>query len=137
MKPVKKPGNAKLFIGADSNYAIFPAYDRSISNAPLSKEDIGEIEKILKQATDERNNGIDSSLSYFRTRPLNEYRRQIVATYNEKGEKVVWVNCLCREFGGRWRKEIISVYDGGSCFFNITINLTTKTFYEFTVNGVA
>jgi len=68
---------------------------------------------------------------------LNEYKRQLVAVINGKGEKEVWVNCFCNRDWGRYREEVLVADDGGACYFNIKINLTTKTSYDLMVNGEA
>lgn len=69
---------------------------------------------------------------------LANYKRQLVMVTNAKGEKVVWVNCFCREGNqASWRRRIIEVDDGGNCYFNIKFNLTRRTWYDMIVNGVA
>ena len=68
---------------------------------------------------------------------LKRYKRQYIAVTNNKGEKEVWVNCFCDTLVGNWRKELVFVLDGGNCFFNLKINLTTGEYYELIVNGVA
>jgi hypothetical protein len=56
---------------------------------------------------------------------------------NTKGDKEVWVNCFCRNAVGNWKEELILVQDGGNCYFQLKVNLNTKKYYEFTVNGNA
>lgn len=68
---------------------------------------------------------------------LGRYNRQYVAAENSKGEKEVWINCFCREWDINNRKQIVSVLDGGNCYFNLKINLTTGEYYELMVNGDA
>lgn len=68
---------------------------------------------------------------------LERYKRQYIAMLNEKGEKVVWINCVCGSSNDSWKKSIIMVLDGGNCYFNLKINLTTKEYFEFMVNGYA
>lgn len=64
------------------------------------------------------------------------YRTQLIAVRNKNGEKEVWVNSFCEIWGGeRWKTQIMSVDDGGSCYFNFKINLTTKKYYNLEVNG--
>ena len=66
------------------------------------------------------------------------YKKQLVAALNDKGQKEVWINCFC--YAGsddRWKTEIIYAKDGGNCFFNFKINLTTNQFYDLVVNGEA
>ena len=68
---------------------------------------------------------------------LTRYKRQYVAILNSKGEKEVWVNCFCGAGNQNWKNNLIFVLDGGNCFFNLKINLTTGKYYELMVNGDA
>lgn len=68
---------------------------------------------------------------------LGRYNRQYVAAENSKGKKEVWINCFCREWDINNRKQIVSVLDGGNCYFNLKINLTKGEYYELMVNGDA
>ena len=68
---------------------------------------------------------------------LTRYKRQYVAVINSKGEKEVWVNCFCGAGNQNWKKNLIFVRDGGNCYFNLKINLTTGQHYELRVNGDA
>lgn len=71
--------------------------------------------------------------------PLKDYKFQFVPFVDDKGTKHVWVNAFCREFNIDWRKDLVLVKDGGSCYFNFKINLDPKrsTTYDFQVNGEA
>ena len=68
---------------------------------------------------------------------LNRYKRQYVPVINGLGEKEIWVNCFCSTWDSNWRTEILEVFDGGNCYFQLKINLTKNEFYNFMVNGVA
>ena len=68
---------------------------------------------------------------------LTRYKRQYVAVINSKGEKEVWVNCFCHTWNKNWKTNLIIVNDGGNCYFNLKINLTTGQYYELMVNGDA
>ena len=93
------------------------------------------IEKILKKAVESYNKEIKNN--FFAIRPLAVYRKQFVPVINRKGEKEVWVNCLCDDDDDDWKKGIIMVDDGGNCYFNLKINLTKKTFSQIMINGYA
>jgi hypothetical protein len=68
----------------------------------------------------------------------SEYYKQLIPINNSKGEKEVWVNCFCdTSEKSYWKKSIVMVNDGGSCFFQLKINLTKNIVYNFFVNGVA
>ena len=124
-----------------SEYAIL-IFDRSDSwlfenaiPAILTSNDIDLIKNILEKAVELYNKNIGSDA--FAIRPLKYYKMQFVSVINEKGEKKVWVNCLCHTSSKNLKKGILIVNDGGNCFFNVKINLTTKTFYQLAVNGDA
>jgi len=102
----------------------------------LGLGELSEIEPILKKAIIEHNDGLDKD-SRFRLK-LDGYKRQYVAILNEKGEKEVWINFFCQDFEfDKWQTEIPLVDDGGSCFFNIKVNLKTKSFKDLRINSIA
>lgn len=68
---------------------------------------------------------------------LKKYDRQFIPVINKKGEKEVWVNCLCITSSKNWKKEIFQINDGGNCFFNLKINLSKKKYYNLRVNSIA
>jgi hypothetical protein len=117
----------------------------------LTQSDLNEIEGILQIAVKENN---DSQKLYLEkhnmeypkhqwteTRfelKLNGFRRQYVPVINESGEKEIWVNFFCNNWQSeKWKTEIIDVDDGGNCFFNLKINLTTKKYSDLRINGYA
>jgi hypothetical protein len=68
---------------------------------------------------------------------LSRYKRQYIAVTNKQGEKVVFINCFCGDLDKDSRNRLFIVNDGGNCFFNVMINLTTNKYYDLTVNGDA
>jgi hypothetical protein len=68
------------------------------------------------------------------------YKRQYVPFIDKAGHKKVWINCFCSDFNddiAYWRKSIVLVSDGGSCFFNVIIDIMDNSFSNFSVNAVA
>ncbi len=138
-----------------SNYSIlkFDTTNNWLPNntkpAHLAFGEIEEIETILKQCVDKYN--ADKKLRFdtlSKAHPeynlklddfvidLSKYKRQYFPFINSAGQKEVWVNCFCSDYEN-WRKEILVVKDGGKCYFNLTMNLATKKFPRFNVNGEA
>ena len=68
---------------------------------------------------------------------LKRYDRQFIAVINKKGEKEVWVNCFRWTSSNNWKKKIFRIDDGGNCCFHLKINLSKKSYYNFSVNGTA
>jgi hypothetical protein len=104
--------------------------------ADLSVAEVAIADGIVEAAITEWNNSLEPG-AHFRVRPFKEYKRQLVAVINANGEKEVWVNCFCDRDWGRYRENLLVVDDGGTCYFNVKINLTTKTSYDLMVNGDA
>ena len=66
--------------------------------------------------------------------PKEKYTFQYKATSSEE----IYINALCDTFERKdLHKELVMVFDGGSCFFQINYNLKTGKFYELQVNGEA
>lgn len=120
--------------------------------ATLNSEDLAEIEKILQRSIADNNQEERKRLQQqnlenpenqrtetgYEIDDLSRYRRQYVPVINEKGEKVVWVNLFCNYRSKEdWRTDIVMTSDGGNCFFELKVNLTTKTYSDFYVNGYA
>lgn len=118
--------------------------------AELTDVDLTRIEKLLWEFIDSYNLELDRQYKESKTRnssleislkdhiiDLKEYKRQYVAVINNKGEKEVWVNCFCDPWKTNWRKETVSVLDGGNCYFNLKVNLTNGECYALMVNGDA
>ena len=121
-----------------SRYTILKLEDVSSSlfenceNSNLTDLDFQKMENILKACISNYNQNIsifDIPID------LSRYKRQYVAVINKKGEKVIWINCFYSNAFDKWKTEVVHVNDGGNCFFNIKINLTTGKYYEFYVNG--
>ncbi len=102
--------------------------------ADLTAEDFAQIENLVNQAVKENNTKQKEARQI---KNLSEYKFQYVAVYNRATEKEVWVNAFCADFKMDLNKEIVTVDDGGSCFFNLKINLSSSTFYDLSVNGEA
>jgi len=56
----------------------------------------------------------------------------------EKGRKFIFINALCvQRDKQRLDKEIIVIFDGGNCFFNVRYDPSQKTFFNLFINGEA
>ena len=114
-----------------------PMFD-SIKAQPtgLDEMELLVIESLVMQAVDEHNIKMkdkykDDSVLTYRMIELQNYKRQYIPVKDEKGNKYIWVNCFCDDFGIDWRNEIVLVMDGGDCYFNFYINLSEKKILRF------
>jgi hypothetical protein len=99
----------------------------------LTNADLIETDKILNDCF--RTSIIQPHTKNSVSTKLSDYKRQYIPYINQIGQKLVWVNCFCDDEELYWKKEIVEVEDGGYCFFHVTVNLTTKTFDQFLMNG--
>jgi len=129
-----------------SKYAIFKleddpsTFDKSDKSASLSNDEISLIERIMDKEIAKINKQYKKTqhAKFNYVGNPQKYYKQIIPIINSKGEKVVWVNCLCTVSNEPdWKTRLIGMLDGGSCYFNCKINLTTHKFYNLMVNGVA
>jgi hypothetical protein len=69
----------------------------------------------------------------------SKYYRQYVGYFDSNGDKIILINAFCSKEGSseELTKKWIMIKDGGSCYFNIKINLNTKTCFDFLINGEA
>src|SRR5690606_25239491 len=117
----------------------------------ISERELVEIEEIIQKAVAENN---EQQRKYLNERnkkyPENQrsktgfeiktegYKRQYVAVLNNRGQKEVWINFFCDDWGNDdWKSDIMIVDDGGNCYFSLKVNLATKKYYELYINGYA
>ncbi|MBT31691.1 MAG: hypothetical protein CMO01_18700 [Thalassobius sp.] len=132
-------------LDSSNNWAV-----KNEQPAVLSTQELAEIDSLLSACLSKYNIEQEKKLEQLKAKHpthnfktedyvinLPNYKRQYIATLNNKGEKEVWVNCFCSTPRNDWNKEIIMVKDGGNCYFNLTINLSTNQCLNFMVNGEA
>lgn len=68
---------------------------------------------------------------------LRRYVRQYVGIINKKGQKTIWINMLWKgKFSdSELKKDIITVLDGCSYYWRITVNLDEGLLYDLEING--
>jgi hypothetical protein len=139
------PETKHYFSTDTSRYAILkpdstPNYifDKSYKPATLSDADIIQIEKLIDKKVSEVNDEVKAT-GHFKSEYIKnpqKFYKQFIAVINSKGEKEVWVNCCCTIYNrSDWKTQILLVLDGGSCFFNLKINLSSNTVYDLMING--
>jgi hypothetical protein len=114
-------------------------FDNNYVQAMLTQSDILEIDTLFNESFADYNSHLsEAEKKYLAIDQKNRYyRRQYVCVLNNEGQKEVYLNCFCAFIRADWRKSLIVVKDGGSCFFNFKINLAKRKYYSFFVNGFA
>ena len=141
----------------ESQYVVLP-FDttwywifKEVKQAELSKSELTKVEEIIEIAVNENNERQKNKLiKHNETNPDNQRiktgfelklkgcKRQYVPLINKKKKKEIWINFFCDDWGSKnWKSDIFMVNDGGNCYFNLKVNLTTKTYSELRINGYA
>jgi hypothetical protein len=56
----------------------------------------------------------------------------------EKGRRFIFINALCvQRDRQRLDKEIVIIFDGGTCYFNLKYDPSHKGFFDLFINGEA
>ncbi|MEO3405289.1 hypothetical protein AAFN85_15375 [Mucilaginibacter sp. CAU 1740] len=125
-----------------SKYTVLPAgqelidswFGKGYHSTTLTGVDFVEIDNALIKAVKDHNDRKEYGFVY----NPDTYYKQIIAVINKKGEKEVYLNCLCAIRNLKnWDKQLETVFDGGNCFFQVRLNLKTGKVISFSVNGVA
>jgi hypothetical protein len=145
--PQKIEDQERKFLDFDtSKIAIFSFdeitrhhFDSSYVAAELTQDELNDVHTLLIACVTNYNNSLpiehkQKGIDLVK----NTYKKQLLVVRNKKGQKEVWVNCLCSSGEGNlWKMQILQYEDGGKCFFNFKINLTTREFYDLSINGSA
>lgn len=119
----------------DTSYSFF--FAEKVEAADISKDEIVECELLLRDFISKYNE--DAQVKYSDTKiDLKNYGRQYISVVNNKEEKIILGIFFCDPKSFEYRhKELVSVYDGGNCFFQCKFNLKNKSVFDFAENGTA
>ena len=69
---------------------------------------------------------------------FDKYVRQYYGIFNKKGQKILEVNFLWRDskFIEEWKIKGITIFDGCSYYWNISVNMKKKKCFNYSVNGI-
>ncbi len=112
---------------------------KEATSLSLTNQDLEVIDKLLSACIKVHNDKQETKKEFSEYIDLKKYRRQYVSFIDSKGEKKVYVNCFCisdfvHEFD-YWKRTLVEVDDGGSCFFHVTINLSRHEYEQLFTNG--
>jgi hypothetical protein len=140
--------NAQDQIDSNQFVVLKHEYFKNFQDSPYKPFEINNIEikltiDIFNNAVSNFNksqdtNSLEKKLTKNTLINLSDYKIQLVSLLNDKGEKIVMLNCICNSMLNglsKWREEFILVFDGGICNFNVIVNLTKKNYTNFKVNG--
>ena len=123
----------------DKNHFVLMTIDNQSKRYTPSKEDIFLAESIIKNKlkcinTSLMNQGDNCPIIHKKTK---KYIRQYVGFINNRNEKIVWINFIWKDkfSNDKIYKDIIQVMDGCSYYWNIKVNLETKTLNDLNING--
>jgi hypothetical protein len=105
----------------------------------LTNQDLKTVDKLLNECIQTHNLKQDTTKEFNEFIDLKKYKVQYIPFISSKGQRKVYVNAFCNYYWNfdstGWKKYVVQVDDGGSCFFHLTINLTENKYEEFYTNG--
>ncbi|WP_072834274.1 hypothetical protein [Flavisolibacter ginsengisoli] len=133
-KPVerkeKSPLNYSLFY---SSKDVYLAFDEPLKPNVLTKQQLANLLTIIERVSDSLNLRVTSTNTKTGKIDTLRHNYQIVSAKDNKGQSTVWVNAVC-DPKKDWKKELVFIEDGGSCYYNFRVNLSQKRYYNIAVN---
>lgn len=135
--------NDFVFEWQNNNSALWISIDSTLEKFTPTIEEIGLAKELSKNHIDSLEQNRDSKIvkQYGKLLKFNntDYYRQYVGFIDNKGNRIIFINAVCKAYGQKsdLTKNWIFVLDGGSCFYQIKIDLTNKKCFDFSVNGEA
>lgn len=128
--------NDYIFDWQNDNSSLWISIDSTLENFSPTIEQIGIAKKLSKNHIDSLEQNRDGKILKFNH---TDYYRQYVGFIDDKGNKVIFINAVCKAYVQKddLKKRWIFVFDGGSCFYQIKVDLTNKKCLDFSVNGEA
>jgi hypothetical protein len=113
------------------------AFGKGYKNYTPNTDDIETAESLLEECFSKESSGTHNP---FFNRELNDYYRQFIGVELTGGDKVIMVNCFCRDSEKdlkNWKTDMVLVPDGSNCYFRLTVNIKRKSYYNLMINGHA
>jgi len=113
------------------------AFGKGYKNYTPNTDDIATAESLLKECFSKESSGTQNP---FFNRNLKDYKRQFIGAELTGGDKVIMVNCFCRDKEKdlkNWKTDMVLVPEGSNCFFRLTVNIKRKSYYNLMINGHA
>jgi hypothetical protein len=123
------------YIPPNSDKVIFAENYKSYS---LTRGDIKKCEHFIRQEIDYNNRDFEKK-GFHNSFTFEEYGRQYLAAIAPNGHIMVYVNCFCNpdDVPSEEDKHVLIIAnDGGNCYFNLLIDLTSNLVISHGVNGV-
>ena len=119
----------------DFEYVILDNKYYSDKPSSLTIKELIFIENIIS-------NKVEETIEFheYQSKKKSNFVRQYSTYIDSNGNKIVWINFICdsnKEILKDWKKHIMNVIDGGSCFFNLKVNLDTTEIFDYRLNSVA
>jgi hypothetical protein len=124
--PPANDSNSAVIEYDTAAFTLFPSICKNAKSTDLTIEEINKIDKLINECTAKYSDSLYA---------LVAYKRQYVPVTNDYGQKIIWINFFC-DYYSYWKKQPIIASGGGKCYFQVKVNLTTKYYYDFSINGI-
>ena len=123
----------------DKGHFIFMNVENQKERYTPTKENIAQVETLLKDSISYILKYQNKCKSLINKNTLKKYRRQYVGFLTKDNDIIIWVNFMNNKAisDKELSEDVIRVFDGGSNYWSIFVNLTKKELFEMQVNGTS
>lgn len=123
----------------DKGHFIFMSVENQKERYTPTQENIAQVEKLLKDSISYILKYQNKCKSPINKNTLKKYRRQYVGFLTKDNDIIIWVNFINNKgiSDKELSEDVIRVYDGGSNYWSIFVNLAKKELFEMQVNGTS
>lgn len=96
----------------------------------LTSDDIERCQKPLIEFVDRYNR------SYGEKVDISKYGQQYIGALDDDGHIIVYINCFCRPEKVTYKEDYLVVAnDGGNCYIQVSVDLTSNQLVYSSING--
>ena len=134
---IKEKGyNGYIF---NKEHFIFMSVEDQRERYTPTKENIAQVEKLLNDSINYILKNQNQCKPPINKKTLKKYRRQYVGFLTKDNDIIIWINFINNKDTSdkELSEDVVRVFDGGSNYWSVFVNLTKKKLLEMRVNGTS
>lgn len=123
----------------NKEHVIFMSVENQVERCTPTKENIAKVEELLRDSMSYILKKQNQCKPPINKNTLKKYRRQYVGFLTKDNDVIIWINFINNKdiSDKELSEDVVSVFDGGSNYWSIFVNLTKKELFEMQVNGTS
>jgi hypothetical protein len=114
----------------------FPKQWESFEFDTLSIVELDQVNNIINRCIQENQQKKGDATIFGNHIGNHIFYKQVIPFKNDDGEKIIYVNAFCESFANEdWMVNYKHISGGGTCHFNVYINLSKEEYYDLNCGG--